>query len=64
MSMNLRNERGFTLAELMVATLITTLVLGGAVDDDVAGATELSRGRSKIRPASRKAATRSNGSAA
>ena len=31
MSMNLRNERGFTLAELMVATLITTLVLGGAV---------------------------------
>jgi type II secretory pathway pseudopilin PulG len=29
--MNLRNERGFTLAELMVATLITTLVLGGAV---------------------------------
>lgn len=31
MSMNLRNERGFTLAELMVATLITTAVLGGAV---------------------------------
>lgn len=31
MSMNLRTERGFTLAELMVATLITTLVLGGAV---------------------------------
>ena len=31
MSLNLRNERGFTLAELMVATLITTLVLGGAV---------------------------------
>jgi type II secretory pathway pseudopilin PulG len=31
MSMNLSNERGFTLAELMVATLITTLVLGGAV---------------------------------
>lgn len=31
MSMNLRNERGFTLAELMVATLVTTLVLGGAV---------------------------------
>lgn len=29
--MNLHNERGFTLAELMVATLITTLVLGGAV---------------------------------
>lgn len=29
--MNLRNERGFTLAELMVATLITTMVLGGAV---------------------------------
>jgi type II secretory pathway pseudopilin PulG len=29
--MNFRNERGFTLAELMVATLITTLVLGGAV---------------------------------
>jgi type II secretory pathway pseudopilin PulG len=31
MSMNLRNERGFTLAEVMVATLVTTLVLGGAV---------------------------------
>jgi hypothetical protein len=29
--MIVRNERGFTLAELMVATLITTLVLGGAV---------------------------------
>lgn len=29
--MNLRSQRGFTLAELMVATLITTLVLGGAV---------------------------------
>jgi type II secretory pathway pseudopilin PulG len=29
--MNVRGERGFTLAELMVATLITTLVLGGAV---------------------------------
>lgn len=27
----LRDQRGFTLAELMVATLITTLVLGGAV---------------------------------
>ena len=31
MSMNLRNDRGFTLAEVMVATMITTLVLGGAV---------------------------------
>ena len=31
MSMNLRNERGFTLAELLVATLVTTLILGGAV---------------------------------
>ena len=31
MSINLRNERGFTLAEVMVATLVTTLVLGGAV---------------------------------
>lgn len=31
MSMNLRNERGFTLAEVMVATLVTTLVLGAAV---------------------------------
>jgi len=31
MSMNLRNDRGFTLAEVMVATLVTTLVLGGAV---------------------------------
>ena len=29
--MNLRNERGFTLAELLVATMITTVVLGGAV---------------------------------
>jgi len=29
--MNLRNDRGFTLAEVMVATLVTTLVLGGAV---------------------------------
>ena len=29
--MNLRNDRGFTLAEVMVATMITTLVLGGAV---------------------------------
>jgi len=29
--MNLGNQRGFTLAELMVSTLITTLVLGGAV---------------------------------
>jgi len=29
--MIVRNERGFTLAELMVATLITSLVLGGAV---------------------------------
>ena len=29
--MNLRNERGFTLAELLVASMITTLVLGGAV---------------------------------
>jgi prepilin-type N-terminal cleavage/methylation domain-containing protein len=31
MSMNFRNERGFTLAELLVATMITTVVLGGAV---------------------------------
>jgi prepilin-type N-terminal cleavage/methylation domain-containing protein len=31
MSMNLRNDRGFTLAEVMVATLVTTLVLGAAV---------------------------------
>ena len=31
MSMNLRGERGFTLAELMVATMVTMLVLGGAV---------------------------------
>jgi prepilin-type N-terminal cleavage/methylation domain-containing protein len=31
MSLNLRNERGFTLVELLVATMITTLVLGGAV---------------------------------
>ena len=31
MSMNLRNDRGFTLAELLVATMITTVVLGGAV---------------------------------
>jgi prepilin-type N-terminal cleavage/methylation domain-containing protein len=31
MSMSLRNQRGFTLAEVMVATMITTLVLGGAV---------------------------------
>ena len=31
MSMNFRNERGFTLVELLVATMITTLVLGGAV---------------------------------
>jgi type IV pilus assembly protein PilW len=29
--MNLRTERGFTLAELLVATMITTVVLGGAV---------------------------------
>ena len=29
--MSLRNERGFTLAELLVATMITTVVLGGAV---------------------------------
>lgn len=29
--MNLRNDRGFTLAELLVATMITTVVLGGAV---------------------------------
>ena len=29
--MNLRNERGFTLAELLVASMITTVVLGGAV---------------------------------
>ncbi len=29
--MMIRDQRGFTLAELMVATLITTLVLGGAV---------------------------------
>jgi len=29
--MTLRNERGFTLAELLVATMITTVVLGGAV---------------------------------
>jgi len=29
--MNLRNQRGFTLAEVMVATMITTLILGGAV---------------------------------
>jgi len=29
--MNLRNQRGFTLAEVMVATLVTTLVLGAAV---------------------------------
>ena len=29
--MNFRNQRGFTLAEVMVATLVTTLVLGGAV---------------------------------
>jgi prepilin-type N-terminal cleavage/methylation domain-containing protein len=27
----IRNERGFTLAELLVATMITTVVLGGAV---------------------------------
>jgi type II secretory pathway pseudopilin PulG len=31
MSMNLRNERGFTLVELMVASMVTMLVLGGAV---------------------------------
>jgi prepilin-type N-terminal cleavage/methylation domain-containing protein len=31
MSINLRNDRGFTLAEVMVATMVTTLVLGGAV---------------------------------
>jgi prepilin-type N-terminal cleavage/methylation domain-containing protein len=31
MSINLRNDRGFTLAELLVATMITTVVLGGAV---------------------------------
>ena len=31
MSINLRNQRGFTLAEVMVATLVTTLVLGAAV---------------------------------
>jgi prepilin-type N-terminal cleavage/methylation domain-containing protein len=31
MSMTLRNERGFTLAELLVATMITGVVLGGAV---------------------------------
>jgi prepilin-type N-terminal cleavage/methylation domain-containing protein len=31
MSMNFRNDRGFTLAELLVATMITTVVLGGAV---------------------------------
>ena len=29
--MNLRNDRGFTLAEVLISTLITTLVLGGAV---------------------------------
>jgi len=28
--MIVRDQRGFTLAELMVATLITTIVLGGA----------------------------------
>ena len=31
MSMNLRNDRGFTLAEVLISTLITTMVLGGAV---------------------------------
>jgi type II secretory pathway pseudopilin PulG len=31
MSMNLRNARGFTLAEVLVATVVTTLILGGAV---------------------------------
>jgi prepilin-type N-terminal cleavage/methylation domain-containing protein len=31
MPMNLGDQRGFTLAELLVASLITTLVLGGAV---------------------------------
>jgi type II secretory pathway pseudopilin PulG len=31
MSMNLRHECGFTLAELLVATMITTVVLGGAL---------------------------------
>lgn len=31
MSINLRTDRGFTLAELLVATMITTVVLGGAV---------------------------------
>src|SRR6185436_3135953 len=31
MSMNFRNDRGFTLVELLVATMITTVVLGGAV---------------------------------
>jgi prepilin-type N-terminal cleavage/methylation domain-containing protein len=49
--MILRNQRGFTLAEVMVATLVTTLVLGGAV-------------MLTTRPASRKVATRSTGSAA
>ena len=29
--MNLRSQRGFTLAEVLVATLVTTLVLGAAV---------------------------------
>ncbi|MDP2390523.1 MAG: prepilin-type N-terminal cleavage/methylation domain-containing protein, partial [Acidobacteriota bacterium] len=31
MSMNTGNQRGFTLAEMMVAMVITMLVLGGAV---------------------------------
>ena len=31
MSLNLGSDRGFTLAELMISTLVTTMVLGGAV---------------------------------
>jgi prepilin-type N-terminal cleavage/methylation domain-containing protein len=58
----IHNQRGFTLIELLVSTVITTVVLGGALmmSQQVQKA---SATRSRIRPASRKAATRSNGSA-